>query len=199
MSVAHTTASNALANATMRPSPMFFTSSPPRAATASRSRRKCVRRTSSLASSPSRVKSSVDPTRSVKKKVGGPPFSPPPARRPPRLPPGCTSARAPLANTEFPRGSQTFPPGRRRRGVATGTPNPPHTPPPPPNIASRSAQSLVRLKNALTTARSWQAMNGTPRSSPPTANRPAPRAPDRVGASLSRVRAQRRPIRRRAG
>ncbi len=53
----------------MRPSPRFFTSWPPRAVTASRRRRKWARRMPSAASSPIRLSSSVDPTRSVKRRV----------------------------------------------------------------------------------------------------------------------------------
>ena len=51
---------------------MLFTSLPSVSATARRSRAKCVRRSSSAASSPNRSRSSVDPTTSVKSTVTTP-------------------------------------------------------------------------------------------------------------------------------
>ena len=56
----------------MTPSPVFFTSDPPWAATTSRRRAKCSPRSSSKAASPRRTMSSVEPTRSVKSTASTP-------------------------------------------------------------------------------------------------------------------------------
>src|SRR5207302_2550045 len=66
---AHRTASRALENASMSPSPRLLISSPPVSATAARKRPKCVRRRSSAASSPSRSSSTVDATKSLNTSV----------------------------------------------------------------------------------------------------------------------------------
>ena len=69
ISIAQRTASAALGNTTISPSPRFLTSWPPRWSTASRRSRKCARRTVSAASSPMRLSNSVEPTMSVNSSV----------------------------------------------------------------------------------------------------------------------------------
>lgn len=69
IATAAATASDAPAKVAMMPSPRPLTTRPPCVSTASASSRSCRRRRSSAASSPSRARSSVDPTRSVKRTV----------------------------------------------------------------------------------------------------------------------------------
>ncbi len=83
------TASDALPNEIMIPSPRFFTTSPPWASTWRSRTSKWRRRTSSKASSPRRVSSSVDPTMSVKQMTTVPAMEPPPW-----WPPGAAGATA---------------------------------------------------------------------------------------------------------
>ena len=66
---AHASARLKLVNATMSPSPRFFTSVPPAASIAPRNRPKCVWRSSPRPQDPDVDDSSVDPTRSVNNTV----------------------------------------------------------------------------------------------------------------------------------
>jgi hypothetical protein len=69
MSTAQRTAATALANATIRPSPVDFTSRPACSAIARRSVSKWSRRMASARSSPTRSNSADEPTRSVNRIV----------------------------------------------------------------------------------------------------------------------------------
>ena len=69
IAIAHDSAAAGPSNATIRPSPRFFTSRPPDSATAFRNDEKCSRRNSSACSSPTRDSNSVEPTRSVNRTV----------------------------------------------------------------------------------------------------------------------------------
>ena len=65
MAIEQSTASTALANVAINPSPVFFTSVPEWAASTSRRAVKCARRVASHFASPSRDSRSVEPTMSV--------------------------------------------------------------------------------------------------------------------------------------
>ena len=67
MATAAATASDAPENVAITPSPKFFTRHPRFASMEPERRWSCFRRISSAASSPSRARSSVDPTKSVKR------------------------------------------------------------------------------------------------------------------------------------